>query len=1384
MRKILYLFFSMCCLLSMGQVKNLGTLKSSSGVPEHQSLVGHTALSYELVKASASGVKTYVKRSKSDVSAGKAEVILEAHKVFGEFAKIGFQMLLDADATAYGDLFYDWSGGYYGTYDDFEYKIPEGADPSDKSENVVYDDAVAIEVPAGKYDFMIVYPFPDEGLYMPEGEFTKYDDFEFKEGFSYRFVVEYAPNEYGFNTPTSFLFADIDAAISNLLLPANGMDMTDSEDITIEIYNRGVNTITGFEVSYQINDNAVVTEIYTGEIAAGEKATYTFTAKADLSEERQYEVKAWLKLEDDMISSNDSMTGKCKHIGVAQLPYFNDMSTGMPDALESDWIVENLNDDYSEWMYSEWTEGVDGTMGALSCSGSYGEGNDNLISLPIALKAGDNHLIIHTKCVNSETTELLDVRYGTTTNVDEMTVIGDFAVAQTIWEKRVINFNVAQDGVYYFAFHVKSIDGMNLFIDDLTIDAGYYAVSPDLQVVDIVLPYSNCDLSDQSPVGVTLKNAGTGPSSVVELSLSVNGTVVSTEEIAVEIAPMTSETVYFEATADFAEVGEYEVEVTVSVDSEVQNTLTKTVTNYAPVTDLPVFTNFSTGENYNEFWTEMTPGAWTIDDFMGLFGTGESGLENGLLSHCVYLDKSVRVRLQYAKGGYDRGGIYIAFGKSGTDVSTYEKVYECNNILESSDVEFIVPVTDPDSYSFVIVNESEEYVSIYLNEFVLSAIEDYDLRLEDATAPYSKYTPVKHAAEESEFSAVVTNRGAKASTNVVVLLYQDGQLLASSEPVASIAADERVNIRFDAKLSELESNSMVDLEMKVIAAEEDAYMADNEYKIQTINITEDVFATEDLESVTFGTGMWGETLSVGNLYTLAVADVVDTVTVGFVELPEDDPGMLTKPIGIAIYEVGDDLTLGRKIAFKQIERGLGGMYEISFDPMYLMPGRYFVEVEQISTSNMGLGIEEAEDNLCYMNTNGQLLKVAGVAIVVRLNSGSNATVYESDAAPIEFVSPAHAEYLYSDSEVVAVKVKNMGYGEVVTPVKLSVNGVEYESEISLLPYEEKVVEFADIDLSKSGEYDIVASTMLEGDENADNDMISTTLVSAEEQNPYYMDFEHCVDFDASFGTFNPRWRTVDRNQCPTDFYWMFEYPHRGEPVGFMAFNPEATVPAVTADNLPGLYPHSGQRFGLVFIPTWDSPAEMSDAWLISPKLKLENDSKLELYVKTRYLESADMELEPYRILISDTDDEFESFVVLGDDVRKAAVEDWELVEVDLSAYNNKDVYVAIQYIGNKNENVALMVDDIKIHTVTSVESMNATGLLDMYYNANSDEVVITSANPVERVEIYNMQGQLIDVTTDLQAGRSRIDVEGFASGVYVVKANTEKQSATIRFVVK
>ncbi|GEQ84664.1 hypothetical protein ULMS_01720 [Patiriisocius marinistellae] len=81
-----------------------------------------------------------------------------------------------------------------------------------------------------------------------------------------------------------------DLAVINLT-PNTSEGLTDSEVITIEVQNYGTAAQSGFPVTYSINGGTVVSETFTGSVAAGATGTYSFTETADLSATGDYRIE-------------------------------------------------------------------------------------------------------------------------------------------------------------------------------------------------------------------------------------------------------------------------------------------------------------------------------------------------------------------------------------------------------------------------------------------------------------------------------------------------------------------------------------------------------------------------------------------------------------------------------------------------------------------------------------------------------------------------------------------------------------------------------------------------------------------------------------------------------------------------------------------------------------------------------------------------------------------------------------------------------------------------------------------------------------------------------------------------------------------------------------
>lgn len=133
---------------------------------------------------------------------GYATVTLTAGDVWEDGT--GYQMLLDPDAyeygvsiPEYGPLYEYYNATYlHYIYDEFEYKIPENADWSLTTSNIVLNNSVTITIPAGTYDWCITNPTPGSNgniwIAASNGNIGgRANDFVFEAGNTYEFIVTY-----------------------------------------------------------------------------------------------------------------------------------------------------------------------------------------------------------------------------------------------------------------------------------------------------------------------------------------------------------------------------------------------------------------------------------------------------------------------------------------------------------------------------------------------------------------------------------------------------------------------------------------------------------------------------------------------------------------------------------------------------------------------------------------------------------------------------------------------------------------------------------------------------------------------------------------------------------------------------------------------------------------------------------------------------------------------------------------------------------------------------------------------------------------------------------------------------------------------------------------
>ncbi|HRF76963.1 MAG TPA: GEVED domain-containing protein, partial [Chitinophagales bacterium] len=108
--------------------------------------------------------------------------------------------------------------------------------------------------------------------------------------------------------------AAIDGGVVDVTAPTSGVTLG-VESVTVTIQNYGSESLSGFNVSYNVDGGAAVTELYAGTIAAYSTASYTFSTTHDFTADGCYEIGAWTSVDGDAAEINDDYTETVCNLG-------------------------------------------------------------------------------------------------------------------------------------------------------------------------------------------------------------------------------------------------------------------------------------------------------------------------------------------------------------------------------------------------------------------------------------------------------------------------------------------------------------------------------------------------------------------------------------------------------------------------------------------------------------------------------------------------------------------------------------------------------------------------------------------------------------------------------------------------------------------------------------------------------------------------------------------------------------------------------------------------------------------------------------------------------------------------------------------------------------
>lgn len=188
-----------------------------------------------------------------------------------------------------------------------------------------------------------------------------------------------------------------------------------------------------------------------------------------------------------------------------------------------------------------------------------------------------------------------------------------------------------------------------------------------------------------------------------------------------------------------------------------------------------------------------------------------------------------------------------------------------------------------------------------------------------------------------------------------------------------------------------------------------------------------------------------------------------------------------------------------------------------------------------------------------------------------------------------------------------------------------------------------------------------------------------------------------------------------------------------------------------------------------------------DNWLITPALVIPSSgATLTFYVAAQ---DAGYANEHYGVYVSTTGTNPSNFTLLYEEDLDAdggprAGGTWKQKHVNLP-YGNQTIYLAIRHF-NCEDMFLIDIDDFSVTAGVGVENHEASATI--YPNPANNVLNINANSNINRVEVYNMMGQMVGSYTANDMN-TQINTTSFANGVYTVKISTENGTTTTKFTV-
>ena len=1039
------------------------------------------------------------------VPEGMARIIVEAEAMPGF---LGVQMLLDSKAESCGDSYQtyslpsnvtnprDWRNraSFYDTT--FDYRIPGEASVKDSIPvGLVNGTSDTLDLPAGRYDYILVYFNPSGYMYYVSGDEKVGDDFLFEEGKTYK---------YSFNSNATLTYWPpfSISLVKEAMLPRWSHDLGTDDSVSIKVINTGLEPLTAFEAGYSVNGADSVREMVSCHVASGDTLEYVFKQNPDFSAVGLLDIAFFVQMDADTRTEDNAFATTLYHPAVRNIPFHEDF--GHNDSLLH-WQTEDLRVGNAS---NRGTARIDMSDGALESKGLLVMRSNTdssafyLVSDPFQIEKGFQHVSFYYSGGSVSNPEQIGLFYGSASDVATMqrggSVSSIFTPSKPMpwlpkeygWEKAVFNIEFEEDGVYYFAIGLTTQTGSSheIYVDEFAIDTGRYNLIPDFELLSLILPNSTCGMQADS-IGATVRNAGGVPMPGFEMAYSVNGgawkSFFTTDTM--QVGEM--RTFYFDTMVDFSSVGVYEVVVAGSCNGQDvfdNDTLRATVYHYDPIAEFPYEADFSDPQgDARKEWYADSASKWTYDAEGGWSASRNAGM---IHSRCLDLQAGVyRINLRYKAGEYEVTSGYRVYddfsiglgvsGASDTSVLIDMRSRLTNNQLVDFDTVF--ELTEAGTYVFWVDPYNAGHFA--LASFGLEEAFYNDIRLETfSSATLASVMPAAQMDATHTFAASFSNRGWNEVSNPMLAMYvEDTVEVAFSDSMPFV-------------LSQIPAGTELEIHAVAVMDSVDEYPEDNHAVIR-VSVTDSVMATENAVAGKEVKGTFSA-MPTGNTYALVKADTLTSFTYGFMGRSGS-----ADSLAFLLYEarkqegrfyVGDTV-----LDFRFRMPGDTGVFTQPIPSLPMQPGLYFASMVTPLGGNPGFMADSMADGRFYSLQRDVLSVVNGQGnMMLRLNFGPERSPYVVADLAVFRISGPEDSTLMTDNEEISAQIVN--YSNVAVqgvPVLWSVDDKEFRDTIDL-EASTAVTLNQTVDFSALGSHQVEVSVLWPNDSDTSNNILARTFV--------------------------------------------------------------------------------------------------------------------------------------------------------------------------------------------------------------------------------------------------------------------------------------------------